>query len=155
MCRLFQEIITESPEIQYKIELEIAGLTDIPSVRLPIKERIVSLKSYQEAFKSIEVTTICTTLPGLDSTPCYYGDIIFLLYVELDHTRRPQTTLKVCRVKPQATSVGSENAGSHVWWEFPPKAGFSQLIHADPSQDVVILSDQSVDLTGEATLFRL
>ena len=140
---MFQGIIKESPTIQYKIELEVAGLIDRSSVKLSIKERILSLKSYQETFKSPGVTTILAIQFDEGFYLTYCGDVALVMRCKnLEMNEQPlgqfqYDGLKACHVEPPYVTSGAPRK----WWSLRSTSPFTSVC-VDPSQDVIILYNQ-------------
>ena len=145
MCRIFNEIIANSPLLQYKMELEIAGLVDRSSIELPVTAKLSHLKAYQEAFKSTQKTLWRTSF-NKGFSLVYSGDVGFVL----SHTSIPEDlrdhpllydTIDVCHVPP--ASFSHDTPCCCEWWTIHATCPFTS-ISADPSQDLVILYDADI-----------
>lgn len=57
MCRLFADIIADSAEMQYKVELAVAGMEDGPPSALSSADRLKLLRTHQATWKDLNWTS--------------------------------------------------------------------------------------------------
>lgn len=135
VCKLLHDVVEGTPRIQYKMELEIAGLTDRPTVGMAVTERISALASHQRFFKSL-TKEIPVWRTQFDEALRYQGDLAVLcLPPRQDGKAYEYFQLKLCRVPPTYSDAGA----SRHWWDVKPERSFTG-VWMDPSQDLMVLT---------------
>lgn len=140
VCKLLHDVVDGTPRIQYKMELEIAGLTDRPTVKMSVTERISTLSSHQAFFKSLKAG-MTAWRTQFDEVVAYHGDLaVVCLLPREDSVGEPISqleyeSLKLCRVLPASMDAGV----SPHWWNIKPKRAFTG-VWMDPGQDLMVLT---------------
>ncbi len=122
------------------MELEIAGLVDRPSVRLPVTERLELLKEHQQRMKDPGRRTgrpdvAWPRKPGGGPTQLF-GDILLMPYTA--GSGPPYDTIDVGHIQPLTLNRDEPIR----WWTIHTPRPFS-IFFADPSQDVLVLQDRT------------
>lgn len=144
MSKAFQAVIAGSPQLQYDMELEIAGLVDRPSVSLPETERLELLKVHQMRLKDPGCHADRPIIPwpqkSRSGNTQLVGDTFFVTYTTTPGDGDPFVlfdAIDIGHLKP----IVSEGEDPVRWWTIQTPQPFFYLF-ADPSQGIIVLADQ-------------
>lgn len=119
------------------MELEIAGLVDRPSVRLPITERLERLKVHQQLMKDPGCRTGHSTIPWPGKPGGFaqlFSDIIVVPYSSSLSKFPSFDTIDVGHIQP----AGVQGDEPIRWWTIHTPCPFFRVF-GDPAQDIFAL----------------
>lgn len=142
VSKALRDVIIGSPQLQYNMELEIAGLVDRPSVSLPVTERLELLKIHQSRMKDPGCRTDRPTIPWPQKPHSGHvelvGDLFFVPYsTTSEDTFVLFDSINIGHLKP----IVPEGEDPVRWWTIQAPHPFYSL-SADPSQGIIALANR-------------
>jgi hypothetical protein len=140
--RLLHTIVHNTVNIQYRIHLQLHGLTDNPSCSLSIAERLRRLKAREEAWNTLD-PNFQRTIPVHHRTPGVYdltGGILVL--GEIDQARFPTQSLMHV-VLPSFENNGTHGMSSD-WSRFNLKSLVVDVCMAVEEHDLIAVLTRCV-----------
>lgn len=129
-------MVSSSPELQYKTELEIAGLSDRPSAKIPVSEKLERLRFRQDMNRESDRDLLQIPIEDVPGSLHYYGDLI-IHWTGHQSLKAPTIDVgQVCNTLPG-------NKASIIWWSITAPCPFVQF-SVNLAEGVLVLLENRV-----------
>ena len=143
-CRHVYQIVKESINVQYQIELFAAGLVDdrIPFTDVPAFSRLEKVKDYQERWRTLdwrrsETYSLPESCPLLD---LYGGAFAQMWYIQAEDDDNPHSCLNV--FYPSSASRGRDTFTKVSYGDLG--LGYVREFVIDPDQELLVIVGQAI-----------